>query len=77
MSAGEGPFKRLWLWPLVIACATTYGLVCALVADDIWDLVGAICLGIPALISIWLLAKASRKRADREPASSGLDRQRP
>ena len=75
MSAGEGPFKRLWLWPLVIACATAYGLVCALVADDAWDIIGAICLSIPALISIWLLAKASRKGAVGEPVVRGPDRQ--
>ena len=58
MSTAVGRFRRLWLWPFVIACASAFGLVCALVADDLWDLAGALCLGLPAVISLWILAKS-------------------
>ena len=60
MSAAVGRFRRLWLWPVAIACATAFGLVCALVADDFWDLAGALCLGVPSALSLWVVAKSYR-----------------
>ena len=55
MSAAHPAFRRLWLWPLLIAAVSAFGLVCALLADGVWDLAGAASLAIPALLSLALL----------------------
>lgn len=54
--------RRLWTWPLVLGVGTTFGLVCALVADGTWDLAGAFCLGAPGAFCLWLTAKRPRPR---------------
>ena len=70
MSDSVGLFRRLWLWPLVIAVASAFGLVCALVADDLWDLAGALCLGLPAAISMWIAVKSRRGGAAGEKSAT-------
>ncbi len=54
--------KRLWLWPVVLGAITVFGLVMALIRDGPWDLVGAVCIVIPAIISIRLIIKSSKTR---------------
>ena len=55
--------RRLWAWPVVLGAGTGFGLVCALVADGSWDVAGAVCLTVPAVLSLWLTARRPRRRA--------------
>lgn len=57
MKAPLFEFGRLWGWPLIIGFASTFGLICALIADGHWNHLGAVCLAVPAAISFWLLMK--------------------
>ncbi len=50
-------FRRLWGWPIVLAVATTVGLVSALVGDGMLDAVSWIGLGLPLTVAahhMWL-----------------------
>ncbi|MCG8360171.1 MAG: hypothetical protein MI920_31795 [Kiloniellales bacterium] len=53
-------FLRLWLWPCLIGGVTAFGLICALVADGLWDLLGALAIALPTAASLWVVAKACR-----------------
>jgi hypothetical protein len=54
---------RLWGWPIALGLLTAVGLVSALVADDIWDLVSWLALGLPVAMAFWYGLR-------RKPASS-------
>ena len=54
--------KRLWLWPVILGALTLSGLLIALIRAGPWDWLGAVCIAIPAILSIRLLIKAARGR---------------
>jgi len=43
---------RIWLWPIVIALATAFGLVAGLVSEDVGDWLSWAALGVPVLVSL-------------------------
>ncbi len=43
----------IFRWPILIGIASGYGLVSALVADGLWDWVGAIALFVPVALASW------------------------
>ena len=43
----------IFRWPLILAFLTLTGLVGALVADGIWDVIGWIFLGIPSIAGLF------------------------
>ncbi|ATC30955.1 hypothetical protein CA606_00565 [Caulobacter vibrioides] len=56
---------HLSLWqvfraPTVIAAFSLFGLIAALLGDGLWDLVGALTLGVSVLATIWALAARRR-----------------
>ena len=54
----EGTGRRhIWRWPVLIGIASTFGLVCALLADGGWDMAGAGSLAVPGVIALWLIGK--------------------
>ena len=52
--------KRLWLWPVMLGALTLSGLLVALIRAGPWDGIGAVCIAIPAILSIRLIIKAAR-----------------
>ena len=51
--------KRLWLWPVILGALTLSGLLVELIRAGPWDGTGAVCLVIPAVLSIRLIIKAA------------------
>ena len=51
----NGPRKLgdIFLWPAVLGLMTIIGLISALVADGVWDLLSWLMLLVPAAIGIW------------------------
>jgi hypothetical protein len=45
-------------WPLLVAAASGFGLVAALVADGTWDLLAALALFLPAALTGWFWLRA-------------------
>ena len=44
---------RVWPVPIVLGILTCVGLVSALVADGLWDVVSWIGLGVPVAVAVW------------------------
>ena len=51
-SAGRS-LRQIFLWPMVLGTMTVVGLISALVADGIWDLLSWLMLLVPVLLGIW------------------------
>ena len=45
--------RQIVLWPMVLGTMTVVGLISALVADGIWDLLSWLMLLVPVLLGIW------------------------
>ena len=52
--------KRLWLWPVMLGALTLFGLLVALIRAGPWDWLGAVCIAIPAILTIRLIIKVAR-----------------
>jgi len=44
---------HVWRWPIVIGLLSVFGLIAALVADGLGDVVSWIALGVPVAVSAW------------------------
>ena len=54
---------QIWGVPLLLAVLTAIGLVAALLADGVWDLVSAVTLGAPVAVGAWYsLRRAPARR---------------
>ncbi|HSX72274.1 MAG TPA: hypothetical protein VLF16_15185 [Pseudomonas sp.] len=58
--------RGLWMifrWPLLLALLSLFGLIAALVGDDIYDLLSWLTLGVPLLLIgvVWVRLKATRQ----------------
>ena len=51
-SAGRS-LGQIFLLPMVLGTMTVVGLISALVADGIWDLLSWLMLLVPVLLGIW------------------------
>lgn len=56
---------HLTLWqvfsvPAAIAALSLFGLVIALLGDGIWDVVGALTLGVSVIVTAWALVARRR-----------------
>lgn len=51
--SGPRTLKDVFLWPTVLGVLTMIGLISALVADGVWDLLSWLMLLIPTAIGIW------------------------
>ncbi len=61
MKAGH----HLTLWqvfgaPVLIAAFSLFGLIAALLGDGLWDLVGALTLGVSVIATAWALVARRR-----------------
>ena len=63
MSNPESLFGHFWGRPLLIGSSTAFGLVCALLADGLYDFAGTVCIAVPGLISLWLIGKFALSRS--------------
>jgi hypothetical protein len=45
--------SQIFLWPTVLGAMTVIGLISALVADGVWDLLSWLMLLVPVLLGIW------------------------
>lgn len=45
----------IWPIPVALAFLTCVGLVSGLVADDLWDVVSWVGLGVPLLVLVWCI----------------------
>jgi hypothetical protein len=59
MKVSEG--VRVWPVPIALGILTCVGLVAALVADGMWDLVSWIALGVPLAAVAWFAWIAPRR----------------
>lgn len=58
--------RGLWMifrWPLLLALLSLFGLIAALVGDDVYDLLSWLTLGVPLLLIgvVWVRLKATRQ----------------
>lgn len=54
MSRNAGrSLSQIFLWPMVLGAMTVIGLISALVADGVWDLLSWIMLLVPVGLGIW------------------------
>ena len=51
--SGPRTLKNVFLWPIVLGVLTIIGLISALVADGVWDLLSWLMLLVPTAIGIW------------------------
>ncbi len=56
----SAPFKRLWGAPILLGILTLIGLLSALLGDGMWDVLSALTLGIPVVVTIWCFFKKSK-----------------
>ncbi|WP_398472496.1 hypothetical protein [Tardiphaga sp.] len=51
-------FRRQWLWPIVLAVATVFGLLAALVGENgIWWALSWMMLATPLLVIVKMLCR--------------------
>lgn len=50
-----------WLMPIVLFVLSIFGLLSALLGDDVWDVLSWLTLGIPLVIIAWSLLKLARQ----------------
>ena len=58
--------RGLWMifrWPLVLGVLSLFGLLSALVGDEVYDLLSWLSLGIPLMLLgvVWLRMRNARK----------------
>lgn len=63
---GAGTRAAIWTWPIVLAVVTAVGLLSALLADGIWDVLSWVTLAIP--VGVCLAYGLPWRRADRARA---------
>jgi hypothetical protein len=51
--SGGRDLSQIFLWPTVLGAMTVIGLISALVADGVWDLLSWLMLLVPVLLGIW------------------------
>jgi uncharacterized membrane protein YkvI len=52
--------REMWGMPVVLGVLTVIGLMVALVADGVWDLVSVAALAVPVLVGCWYGFKPAR-----------------
>ncbi|MGH8503089.1 MAG: hypothetical protein ACREVE_11585 [Gammaproteobacteria bacterium] len=62
-SKASGAFLYVFGAPLLLALASAFGLVSALLGDGIWDVLSWFALGAPVLLIVWYTARST----DSEP----------
>ena len=65
----NGPFLRLWGWPIALGLLTVVGLVSALLGDGWWDAVSAWTLGVPVVVGLWFSLRRRPDHARRDRAA--------
>ena len=63
---GAGTRVAIWTWPVVLAVVTAVGLLSALLADGIWDVLSWVTLVIP--VGVCLAYGLPWRRGDRARA---------
>lgn len=60
MSRRDLGLAAIFRWPIILAVLSVIGLVGALLADDLWDPIGAILLGFCLVPAVWFRWRARR-----------------
>ena len=45
--------KQIWSAPLTLGVVSAVGLVAALLADGLWDMLSWVALAVPVTVSVW------------------------
>ncbi|KQN53373.1 hypothetical protein ASE98_20025 [Pseudomonas sp. Leaf48] len=58
--------RGLWMifrWPLLVALLSLFGLISALIGDEVYDLLSWLSLGVPLLLLgvVWLRLRRSKR----------------
>lgn len=53
MSAWRALAGPIWRGPTLLALLSLFGLVAALLADGLWDLLSWMALGVPVAVCAW------------------------
>lgn len=64
MQSGQirNSLPRIFAWPMVFAALSTFGLVSALLGDDVWDWLSWLTLGLPVVVIAWFWGVRARAR---------------
>ncbi|MBD9413114.1 hypothetical protein IB234_00965 [Pseudomonas sp. PDM16] len=60
--------RGLWMifrWPLLLAVLSLFGLISALVGDEVYDLLSWLSLGIPLVLLGWVWWRMPRRTRER------------
>lgn len=60
--------RGLWMifrWPLLLAVLSLFGLISALVGDEVYDLMSWLSLGIPLVLLGWVWWRMPRRARER------------
>ncbi len=60
--------RGLWMifrWPLLLAVLSLFGLISALVGDEVYDLLSWLSLGIPLALLGWVWWRMPRRARER------------
>lgn len=63
----NGPFWRLWGWPLALGVATAVGLMAALIGDGVLDTLSWACLGGVLAVGLRALLRRRTDTPDAPP----------
>ena len=51
-------FARVFGWPILIAVLSSFGLIAALIGDDLWDVLSWAALGVSPLVIAWHIMRS-------------------
>ena len=60
---------QIWTMPVIIGALSVLGLLAALVADGVWDVVSWLALGIPMGVGLWFSLTSPSNRRGRNKRS--------
>jgi hypothetical protein len=52
--------REVWAVPVLLGLLTVVGLLVALLADGVWDLVSVAALAVPVLVGLWCALRPPR-----------------
>jgi len=55
-------FLKVWGYPILIGFLSIFGLLSALIGDDMWDVLSWFALGVPVVLMGWFMLYKRRNQ---------------